>query len=173
MSFRKKTRLFFAVGLVTAFVVGLTACGAESAASTDKLTKLNVAVFPNLTHAQGLVGKNDGTFQKAVGSGITINWKTFNAGPDEIQAFLSGAEDIGYIGPGPAVTAYVQSHGSIQIVAGSTDGGAMLVARKGVDIANAKDLSGKKVAIPQYGNTQHLLLLNLLKKNGLKTTAAP
>lgn len=153
--------------------VGLAACsntGSNAGSgSVGTLKTLNVALFPNITHAQALVGKNNGDFQKAVGSGTTINWKSFNAGPDEVQAFLTGAEDIGYIGPGPAITGYVQSRGDIQIVAGSTDGGALLVARKGVDISSVKDLAGKKVAIPQYGNTQHLLLLNLLKKNGLKT----
>lgn len=165
----RKTTLA-ALGIFLA--LGMTACNTAGGGSTSsgQLKELNVALFPNLTHAQGLVGKNNGTFQKAVGSGVTINWKSYNAGPDEVQAFLTGAEDIGYIGPGPALTGYVQSHGDIQIVAGSTDGGALLVARKGVDIKNVKDLAGKKVAIPQYGNTQHLLLLNLLKENGLKTT---
>ncbi|MFT8888426.1 MAG: aliphatic sulfonate ABC transporter substrate-binding protein [Ethanoligenens sp.] len=156
-------------------VIGLSACNSggtaadSSANSGSPLKELNVALFPNLTHAQGLVGKNNGDFQKAIGSSTTINWKSYNAGPDETQAFLTGAEDIGYIGPGPAITGYVQSHGDIQIVAGSTDGGALLIARKGAGIKSVKDLAGKKVAIPQYGNTQHLLLLNLLQKNGLKT----
>lgn len=154
----------------TTLLATLGACStAGGTASWGTLKELNVALFPNMTHAQALVGKNNGAFEKALGSGITINWKSFNAGPDEVQAFLTGSEDIGYIGPGPAVTAYVQSKGDVQIVAGSTDGGTLLVARKGVSITSVKDLAGKTVAVPQYGNTQHLLLLNLLKENGLKT----
>lgn len=168
----KKTVLLLAGTLVA---MGLSACqsagtGSASDGSGSTLKQVNVALFPNLTHTQGLVGKNNGDFQKALGSGITINWKSYNAGPDEVQSFMTGAEDIGYIGPGPAITAYVQSHGDIQIVAGSADGGMLLVARKGANIKKVKDLSGKTVSIPQYGNTQHLLLLNLLKENGLKTT---
>ncbi len=155
-----------AAGLLLA--LSLTACGSGSSASS--LKKVNIALMPNVTDAQALIGKNNGTFAKSLGSGVSISWRSFNAGPDEIQAFLTGAEDIGYIGPGPALTGYVQSHGDIQIISGSADGGMMLVARSGTNIQSVKDLSGKKVAIPQFGNTQHLLLLNLLKKNGLKTT---
>ncbi len=154
-------------------LLGLAGCSSAkgSSSSTSQLSTLNVAVFPNSTHAQGLVGKDNGDFQKALGSQTKVNWKTFNAGPDEVQAFLTGDEDIGFIGPGPAVTANVQSHGDIQIVAGAANGGSLLVARKGENITSVKDLAGKSVAIPQYGNTQHLLLLNLLKENGLQDTS--
>lgn len=172
---RRRSIKYAAIALSGVFLVsGMAGCNANtrgSGSSSAPLKQLNVAVYPNFTHAQALVGKDNGDFQKAVGSEITIHWKSFNAGPDEVQAFLTGAEDIGYIGPVPAVTGYVQSHGDLQIVAGSTDSGTLLVARKGVDMKSIKDLAGKKVAVPQYGNTQHLLLLNLLKQNGLKDAA--
>ena len=42
--------------------------------------------------------------------------------------------------------------------------------RKDAGIASIQDLSGKKVAVPQLANTQHLCLLALLAENGLKTT---
>jgi NitT/TauT family transport system substrate-binding protein len=43
---------------------------------------------------------------------------------------FAGAVDIGYIGPGPAINGYAKSKGDLQILAGATDSGAILVSRK-------------------------------------------
>ena len=45
----------------------------------------------------------------------------------------------------------------------------MLVTKKNLLINNVKELSGRTIAVPQFGNTQHLCLLNLLSTNGLNT----
>src|SRR5262249_54136637 len=83
-------------------------------------------------------------------------------------ALLAGALDIGYIGPNPAVNAYVQSNGSaVRVVSGAASGGASLVVKP--DITKAADLKGKRVASPQLGNTQDVALRTWLKKQGLKT----
>ena len=135
-----------------------------------KNVTVRVGFFPNITHSQALIGKADGTFQKSIGESNKIEWKQFNAGPEEIMALFTGAVDIGYIGPGPAINGYAKSKGDIQIIAGATDAGAILVSRKDLPIKDVKELSGKKVAVPQFGNTQDLSLRNLLKQNGLKDT---
>lgn len=44
-----------------------------------------------------------------------------------------------------------------------------MVTRKGLVIDDIQELAGRTVAVPQFGNTQHLCLLNLLSINGLKT----
>ncbi|MBU3181940.1 ABC transporter substrate-binding protein [Clostridium psychrophilum] len=44
----------------------------------------------------------------------------------------------------------------------------ILVSRKGVIIKNLKDLSGKKIAVPQFGNTQDLTFRKIISDNGLK-----
>lgn len=146
---------------------GLFSC---SSAGKEQKTKMTVAFFPNITHAQALLGKADGSFQKALGENVTVDWKMFNAGPSEIEALFAGAVDIGYIGPGPAINGYIKSEGDIIIIAGATDGGAILVARKGLNINGVSDLNAKKIAVPQYGNTQDLLLRNLLRENNLSDT---
>lgn len=167
----KKTVFRLAVGALTlSMLAGCQFATAKNSASSGSGGTLHIALFPNITHAQGLLGKEDNSFQKAIGNSVKITWTTFNAGPDEMQAFLAGSEDIGYIGPGPAIDANVQSHGDIQIIAGSTDAGELLVARKGETISNVRGLVGKRVGIPQFGNTQHLTLLHLLKENGLAPT---
>lgn len=132
--------------------------------------KIRIACFPNLTHSQALVGMAEGQFQKALGEKYQIEWKTFNAGPAEIEALFAGEVDIGYIGPVPAINGFVKSKGELQIIAEATDAGAILVSRKDLIIKNIKELSGKKIAVPQFGNTQDLVLRHILNENGLKDT---
>src|SRR6195256_4615320 len=94
-------------------------------------TVVRVGAFPNITHPQAMVGKNEGWFEKALGSGVKIDWKSFNAGPSAIEALFAGALDITYIGPNPAITGYVRSTGeALRVVAGATSGGAALGGRK-------------------------------------------
>jgi NitT/TauT family transport system substrate-binding protein len=144
--------------------------GCSSNTEESKNAKVRVAYFPNVTHSQALVGKAEGHFQKALGDSAVIEWKAFNAGPAEIEALFAGEVDIGYIGPGPAINGYAKSKGDIQIIAGATDAGAILVTRKDLFLKNVGELSGKKVAVPQFGNTQDLSLRYILQQNGLLET---
>ncbi|BCS81365.1 aliphatic sulfonate ABC transporter substrate-binding protein [Anaerocellum diazotrophicum] len=136
----------------------------------DKNLKVRIAFFPNITHAQALVGKELGTFQKRIGKDVKVEYKVFNAGPAEIEAFLPDEVDIGYIGPIPAINGFEKTNGEIKIIAGAANGGMMLVSRQGLDIKNLGDLKGKKIAVPQFGNTQDIVLRFLLNKAGLKDT---
>lgn len=157
--------------LLTLAIIGTLTVGALAgctAKKSDDASTVRIAYFPNITHSQALVGMEEGKFEKALGNNTKIEWKQFNAGSSEVEAFLSGAVDIGYIGPGPAINGYTKSKGDLQVIAGATDAGAVLVAKKGENIRNVKDLANKKVAIPQLGNTQDLTLRFLLQENGLK-----
>src|SRR6202795_293731 len=81
---------------------------------------VRVGAFPNITHAQAMVGKANGAFEKAMGSGARIGWKTFNAGPAAIEALFAGAIDMTYIGPNPTISGYVRSNGeALRVVAGA------------------------------------------------------
>lgn len=84
---------------------------------------------------------------------------------------MAGELDMGYIGPAPAINGFVKTNGDIQIIAGACDGGAVLVARGDIALSGIQDLHGKKVAIPQFGNTQHIVLKQLLYLNGMKETS--
>ena len=147
-------------------VVGVFGCSPKKAINNN----VKVGYFPNITHAQALVGMEQGSFEKAIGEKYKIDWKLFNAGPAEVEALFAGVIDIGYIGPVPAITAFAKSKGDIQIIAGATDAGAIFVSKKGLTIKNLKDLNGKKIAVPQFGNTQDLILRSILSKNGFKDT---
>jgi len=133
-------------------------------------TVVRVGAFPNITHPQAMVGKNEGWFEKALGSGIKIDWKSFNAGPSAIEALFAGALDITYIGPNPAITGYVRSNGeALRVVAGATSGGAALVVRNDSGIQKPEDFHGKRVASPQMGNTQDVALRAWLKAHSMKS----
>lgn len=134
----------------------------------EEENKVKIAYFPNITHSQALYMKSKGLLEKKLGEDFTVEWHSFNAGPSEIEALFAGEVDLGYIGPVPAINGYVKSKGDVQIIAGATNAGAVLVTRPDAGITSIADLSEKTVAIPQIGNTQHLSLLNLLSENQLK-----
>lgn len=162
--FRFKIKYVLIALLLASMSLFLISC----TSSDNNSIKVRIACFPNLTHSQALLGMAEGQFQKALGEKNKIEWKTFNAGPSEIEALFAGEVDIGFIGPVPAINGYVKSKGELQIIAGATDAGAILVSKKDLIIKNIKELAGKKIAIPQFGNTQDLVLRAILKENGLK-----
>ncbi|MBI3475760.1 MAG: ABC transporter substrate-binding protein [Acidobacteria bacterium] len=151
------------------FIAGLFLLLFGIAASAQ--TVIHVGAFPNITHSQAMVGKANGWFEKRMGPKVTIDWKSFNAGPSAIEALFAGAIDMTYIGPNPAITGYVRSNGeALRIVAGATSGGAALVVRNDSGIQKPEDFHGKKVASPQMGNTQDVALRAWLIAHGMKST---
>lgn len=145
----------------------ISGCNANTTTTNTKEMTVRIGFFPNITHAQALLGKEN---KIASTLGCNIDWKKFNAGSTEIEAMMAGELDIGYIGSGPAINGFIKTKGEIQIISGACEGGAVLVSRKDVIIKDISDLNGKKVAIPQFGNTQHVVLKQLLDANGLKET---
>lgn len=128
--------------------------------------KVRIGHFPNITHLQPIIGRSLGTFEKRMGA--QIDWKTFNAGPSEMEALIAGQLDIAFVGPNPAVNAFLRSKGkALRIIAGSACGGAALVVPKEARISSAMDFKGKRIASPELGNTQDVALRHWLKSNGL------
>ena len=128
-----------------------------------------LAFFPNLTHAQALVGNGEGLFAKATGGAVTV--RQFNAGPAAMEALLAGDVELVYVGPGPATIAYLRSDGAaLRVVAGAVSGGAQLIARTA---RNPGDLAGKRVASPQLGNTQDIALRTWVVAQGMTVGEGP
>ena len=139
-------------------------------------TVLRVGYFPNVTHAQGVIGKTltsqqKGWFEKRLGPDIEIQWYAFNAGPSAMEAIFAGSLDLTYVGPSPSLNAYIRSKGEeIRVIAGSARGGAALLVRPGSGIEKPEDFRGKKLATPQLGNTQDVAARAWLQKQGFKIT---
>lgn len=154
------SRRRLSAALLAALVVA--ACGGGSSEPS-----LRLGYFPNITHAAALVGVSDGIFARQLGA-TKLETFTFNAGPAAIEALLSGSLDASYVGPNPAINAFVKSRGeAVRIIAGATSGGAFLVVRP--EISSAADLRGQAVASPQLGGTQDVALRSWLATQGLKT----
>jgi NitT/TauT family transport system substrate-binding protein len=131
---------------------------------------IRVGAFPNITHAQAMVGKANGWFDKAMGPQVKVQWTSFNAGPSAIEALFAGAIDMTYVGPNPAINGYVRSNGeALRVVSGAASGGASLIVRNDAGINKPEDFHGKRIASPQFGNTQDVALRNWLKNHGLQS----
>jgi NitT/TauT family transport system substrate-binding protein len=159
--------------LVVAFAatLGLVALsiafGGQPKVATSGKPALNIAYFPNLTHAPALIGVAQGTFQRSV-PGFSVQPRVVNAGPEAMEALLAGEVDIAYVGPSPAINTYLKSHGTaLKILAGACSGGACLVSRGDETISSVAGLDHKRVAVPQLGGTQDVSLRHFLDLNGL------
>ena len=134
----------------------LTVAGTASACGDSDGSgpvELRLGYFPNVTHAQAIIGVDQGIFAKALGSDVKLSTKTFNAGPAAVEALFSDAIDITYIGPGPATNAYAKSKGAaVRVIAGSAANGAALVvdpypaSRRTGGLLLVDDLSGGTAA---------------------------
>jgi NitT/TauT family transport system substrate-binding protein len=145
--------------------LALAAGGCRDARKPAGAAPLRLGFFPNITHAQALVGNQERAFQKAL-SPVPLEVKMFNAGPSAMEAILAGAVDVTYVGNAPAIAAHVRSGGEVLVIAGAASGGAGLVART---VTNAQELRGKRVAIPQIGNSQDVALRHWLQSQGMVT----
>lgn len=167
MDFRLK--LGIAAALV-AFVLGTSAALGDHPiirynGSSGPSGVLRLGYFPNINHAQAVIGVGNGDYQKALG-GIRLEAQVFNAGPDAAEALSTNRLDCSYMGPNPAVNGYLRSEGSLKVVSGVSSGGAVFVVRDGAGINTPGDLAGKKLAAPQVGNTQDVALRNYLGQHG-------
>lgn len=156
-----KAKTFIMIVTIAAFVI--TGCGK----SDDAVKKIRIAYFPNATHAQALIMKNLKLLEAKLPSDVEVEYVSFNAGSSEVEAFFSGHVDVGYIGPIPAINANLKSKGDIVIIAGAAYAGATLVVSSSSEIIEFKDFENKRIAVPQFGNTQHVALLNLLSESDL------
>lgn len=130
---------------------------------------VRVGYFPNIAHAQAVIGIADGTFATYLGPKVKIKATLFNAGPSIIEAVFSGDIDIAYVGPSPVINGYVRSGGrALKVIAGVASGGSLFVVRPDSQIKKAADLSGKRIATPQLGNTQDIAFRGYLRNCGLK-----
>lgn len=158
------------VSTLLGLLISLPASSAQTAAQSASTVRLGY--FPNLTHAPALVGLERGTFQKALsqsGMGkVKLDARQFVSGTTLTEAFAAGQIDIAYVGPGPAINAAGRGM-PVQFLAGASEAGAVLVARKDSGIKSYRDLGGKSVAVPSLGNTQDISLRHILNENDLKS----
>jgi NitT/TauT family transport system substrate-binding protein len=162
-----------AIGVVALGLLALRVALAQGQGLT-----IHVGHFLNLTHVQALVARNlerqgQGWFDGRLGPGVKIAWYAYNAGPSAMEAIFAGSLDLTYVGPNPAINAYARSGGEeIRIVAGAVNGGSALVVQPDAGLSKAADFRGKRIATPQFGNTQDVAARAWLLAGGLRVTQA-
>ncbi len=164
------------VAVVAAWLSPFLADGWSAPSVSERARVVRVGYFPNITHAQGVIGSDStaagrGWFEQRLGPGVTVQWFAFNAGPAAMEAILADSVDLTYVGPNPALNAYMRSRGEeIRVIAGSALGGSALVVGKDSGITKAADFRGRTVATPQLGNTQDVATRAWLKQQGFAVT---
>ena len=160
---------------ITAAMTGAILCFGSFATAEQKTT-IRFGHFPNITHAQGVIAhalsrQGKGWFEERLGPNVEIQWFTYNAGPSAMEAIFAKSLDLTYVGPNPAINAYLKSNGEeIRIISGAATAGAALVVKPDSPIKTPPDFRGKKIATPQFGNTQDIACRAWLKEHGFKVT---
>ena len=114
-----------AVAAVVA-VAAVAAAASGGGAQGDGPAPVRVAFFPNVGHAIPVVGTELGMF----GEGVEA--RVFYSGPQAVESLFAGSMDMAYVGPGPAVSAYLRSESDrIVVLSGAASGGSSLVAQPG------------------------------------------
>ena len=147
---------------ITLWIIALSNRGGAAEA-----TELRLGHFPNITHAQAVLARATGEFQKKVG--VPIRWTSFNAGPTAIEALFTDAIDATFVGPSPAINGFLRSRGEkFVVLSGAASGGAGLIVRKDAGIRNERDFDGKTIATPQLGNTQDIAARTWFTERGYR-----
>jgi NitT/TauT family transport system substrate-binding protein len=160
---------------ITAAMTGAILCFGSFATAEQKNT-IRFGHFPNITHAQGVIAhalsrQGKGWFEERLGPNVEIQWFTYNAGPSAMEAIFAKSLDLTYVGPNPAINAYLKSNGEeIRIISGAATAGAALVVKPDSPIKTPPDFRGKKIATPQFGNTQDIACRAWLKAHGFNVT---
>ncbi|MBA1156239.1 ABC transporter substrate-binding protein [Microvirga mediterraneensis] len=142
----------------------------------QQTTTVRVGHFPNITHVQALVaralerqGRN--WFSERLGPGVKVEWYVYNAGPSAMEAIFAKSLDLSYVGPNPALNAYARSRGAeVRVIAGAVNGGSALVVQGDSTLSKPADFKGKRIATPQFGNTQDVAARAWLVAGGLRIT---
>lgn len=158
--------------LLSAFSLAM----AHAPALAQQNATVRVGHFPNITHVQALVaraferqGRN--WFGERLGPGVKIEWYTYNAGPSAMEAIFANSLDLTYVGPNPALNAYARSRGDeVRVIGGAVNGGSALVVQGDSTLSKPADFKGKRIATPQFGNTQDVAARAWLVAGGLRIT---
>jgi NitT/TauT family transport system substrate-binding protein len=134
-------RINVVLAIAIAVVVIAASIPAPVFSQTEEKKTLRIGYFPNINHAQAVIGLGRGDFQKALGDNVEVTTQTFNAGPSAMEALLANQIDVTYVGPGPAINGYVRSGGeALKIISGAASGGAVFTLLKILPIRNLQHL---------------------------------
>ncbi|WP_226037848.1 aliphatic sulfonate ABC transporter substrate-binding protein [Aquibacillus saliphilus] len=158
----KKGILFFS--MILALTALLAGCGSSSSTNAEGVVeKVTIGYFPNINHVPAMVAKAEGYYQDQLGDDVEIEYKTFPDGSAFMTALKTGEIEAGLVGPGPAMNNYTTGT-DVNIIAGGSTGGTVILAREGSGIETAEDLEGKTFVTPRVGCTHNVQFETYMKE---------
>ena len=142
------------LAICASYILTLTSC---SNPSNEKILRLGF--MPNVTHATALVGIEKNFFQYELGNNTRFKPIHFVVGNSIIDAFITNQIDAAYVGPGPFINALYRKI-PVKLLSGAANGGTLIIGTQEIN-------NNSRIAVPQYGNTQDLILRSYLEKNNL------
>ncbi len=139
--------------LIPSLLVCLILLGACIKQNPHAADKLRLGYMLNITHAVPMIGIEEKKF-------TGVQQQFFLTGTNMVDALITGNIDLAYFGPGPWINA-VSKGIDLVLLKVVAYGANSLVLAKPLDEV-------RKVAVPQYGNTQDLVARILFKKLGMK-----
>ncbi|MBT2689322.1 aliphatic sulfonate ABC transporter substrate-binding protein [Bacillus sp. ISL-47] len=158
-------KVFIWIAVLFTFAGLLAGCGSseKSSGSEDKIV---IGYFPNINHVPAMVAKDQGYFEKQLGDGTKVEYKTFAEGGSFMTALKTGDIDAGLVGPGPAMNNY-STGADVKVIAGASTGGTVVLAREGVEINSLEDFQGKTFITPGVGCTHDVQYETYLEEAGI------
>ncbi len=156
--------------LCMAMVLGLTACGTESAKETQNLTKVRLGeVTHSVFYAPQYAAISLGFFEE---EGIEIELSNLQGADKVMSAVLSNQIDIGFCGPEASIYVYNEGREDYpQVFAQMTQrDGSFLVGKEKVEKFDWNQLKGKTVIPGRRGGVPYMTFEYLLKEKGLNPT---
>jgi sulfonate transport system substrate-binding protein len=158
--------------LLSALLLGLTACGSETPASTGVPAPVSPDDLAKVVLKVG--DQKGGSKTLLTGAGLEktpykIEWSTFTSGPPLLEAASAGGIDIGAVGNTPPIFA-AAAQAKVSIVSsgkGNVESDALVVPSDST-LKTVQDLRGKNIAVAK-GSSAHGQVLLTLKKAGLST----
>jgi NitT/TauT family transport system substrate-binding protein len=162
---------FTVLSLLLILVIGvLAACGSDSdnAGSSKSEKKVVIGYFPNIDHAPAMIAREKGYYEKALGDGVKIEYKTFPDGGAFMTALKTGDIDAGLVGPGPVMNNFTNG-ADVKIIAGASSGGTAIVASKKSGVNSVEDFEGKTFITPGVGCTHDVQMETFLQDYGVSS----
>ncbi|MBG9545283.1 aliphatic sulfonate ABC transporter substrate-binding protein [Cytobacillus firmus] len=158
-------KAFSWVAVLFMFTGLLAGCGSSEKSSGEE-DKIVIGYFPNINHVPAMVAKDQGYFEKQLGDGTKVEYKTFAEGGSFMTALKTGDIDAGLVGPGPAMNNF-STGADVKIIAGASTGGTVVLAREGVEINSLEDFQGKTFITPGVGCTHDVQYETYLEEAGI------
>lgn len=160
MTKMRKRKLFLYLFIV--FIAVLAGC-AKGNKDADNKEKITIGYFPNINHVAGMVAEEEKMYESEMPNGIKVEYQYFPDGSAFMTALETGEIEGGLVGPGPAMNHFA-SGAKINIVAGGSTGGTVIMARNKAGIESPKDLANKTFISPRVGCTHNVQFEAQMKK---------